>query len=141
MQEWLRKRGKELKTHTPGQVNYLGGESGSKMRPFPSNPAFISQPVLSEEAREMIWHKVMVNWEGIKAVSAELGVDQRRVAAVVRMKEVEKDWQRNVCITPNLFSFCPTLNRFYDDTPKNSISLEDSSYNTWLQKSFASLSD
>ncbi|KAK7731115.1 hypothetical protein SLS53_008834 [Cytospora paraplurivora] len=95
MQEWLRKRGKELKTHTPGQVNYLGGESGSRMRPFPSNPAFISQPVLSEEAREMIWQKVMVNWEGIKAVSAELGVDQRRVAAVVRMKEVEKDWQRN----------------------------------------------
>ncbi|KUI58969.1 37S ribosomal protein S35, mitochondrial [Cytospora mali] len=95
MQEWLKKKGKDLKTHTPGQVNYLGGETGSRMRPFPSNPAFISQPVLSEEAREMIWHKVMVNWEGIKAVSAELGVDQRRVAAVVRMKEVEKDWEKN----------------------------------------------
>lgn len=100
MQEWLKKNGKDLKTHTPGQVNYLGGEKGSRLRPFPSNPAFISQPVLSEEARELIWHKVMVNWEGIKAVSAELGVDQRRVAAVVRMKEVEKDWQKNVCIHP-----------------------------------------
>ncbi|ROV94879.1 hypothetical protein VSDG_07129 [Cytospora chrysosperma] len=95
MQDWLKKNGKGLKTHTPGQVNYLGGDKGSRLRPFPSNPAFISQPVLSEEAREMIWHKVMVNWEGIKAVSAELGVDQRRVAAVVRMKEVEKDWQKN----------------------------------------------
>lgn len=79
----------------------------------------------------MIWHKVMVNWEGIKAVSAELGVDQRRVAAVVRMKEVEKDWQKNVRIHPILYSVSPLL--FNDDTHKNSISLEDSSYNTWLQ--------
>lgn len=31
--------------------------------------------------------------ETIKAVSAELGVDIRRVAAVVRLKEVEKDWE------------------------------------------------
>lgn len=45
----------------------------------------------------MIWNKVMVKWEGVKAVSAELGVDQRRVAAVVRMKEVEKDWEAKVC--------------------------------------------
>lgn len=41
----------------------------------------------------------MVKWEGVKAVSAELGVDQRRVAAVVRMKEVEKDWEAKVCRT------------------------------------------
>lgn len=93
MQDWFKKQGSDLKTHTPGQPNYLPNIMGGPPRPFPSNPAFISQPVLSEEARELIWKKVMINWEGVKAVSAELGVDQRRVAAVVRMKEVEKDWE------------------------------------------------
>ncbi len=30
--------------------------------------------------------------ETIKGVSAEFGIDIRRVAAIVRLKEVEKDW-------------------------------------------------
>lgn len=34
----------------------------------------------------------MRDGEPIKAVSAEFGIDIRRVAAVVRLKEVEKDW-------------------------------------------------
>ncbi|KAG6367086.1 hypothetical protein INS49_001268 [Diaporthe citri] len=93
MQEWFKKHGKDLKTHKPGKPNYLDKNPIGPPRPFPSNPAFISQPVLSEEARELIWNKVMVKWEGVKAVSAELGVDQKRVAAIVRMKEVEKDWE------------------------------------------------
>lgn len=99
MQDWFKKQGKDLKTHKPGRTNYLQTFSNREepLRPFPSNPAFISQPVLSEEARELIWNKVMVKWEGVKAVSAELGVDQKRVAAVVRMKEVEKDWEAKVC--------------------------------------------
>lgn len=97
MQDWFKKQGKDLKTNRPGNPNYLTKNTGGQLRPFPSNPAFISQPVLSEEARELIWNKVMVKWEGVKAVSAELGVDQKRVAAVVRMKEVEKDWEAKVC--------------------------------------------
>lgn len=105
MQDWFKKTGKDLKTHRPGQPNYLTGNNPSgPPRPFPSNPAFISQPVLSEEARELIWNKVMVKWEGVKAVSAELGVDQRRVAAVVRMKEVEKDWEAKVCRKTLIYS-------------------------------------
>lgn len=44
----------------------------------------------------MIWEKVMRDGETVKAVSAELGVDIRRVAAVVRLKEVEKDWVAKV---------------------------------------------
>lgn len=96
MQDWFKKH-RDLKVHKPGQPNYLPGIPHGPLRPFPSNPAFISQPVLSEEARELIWNKVMVKWEGVKAVSAELGVDQKRVAAVVRMKEVEKDWEAKVC--------------------------------------------
>lgn len=102
MQDWFKKRGHEFKTHRPGQPSYLSSKADD-LRPFPSNPAFISQPVLSEDARELIWNKVMVKWEGVKAVSAELGVDQRRVAAIVRMKEVEKDWKAKVCRSTLVF--------------------------------------
>ncbi|KAK4125153.1 hypothetical protein N657DRAFT_689506 [Parathielavia appendiculata] len=62
--------------------------------PFPNNPQFRSQPVLSEKAREMIWEAVMVKGMPLKAVSAQFHVDMRRVAAVVRMKEIEKKWER-----------------------------------------------
>jgi hypothetical protein len=75
MQDWFKKRGGDLKTHRPGQPNYLSNNTGGPLRPFPSNPAFISQPVLLKEACELIWNKVIVKWEGVKAVSAELGVD------------------------------------------------------------------
>jgi hypothetical protein len=52
--------------------------------------------VLSEEARETIWNNVMVEGLPLKAVSARFSVDMRRVAAVVRMKEIEKRWETSV---------------------------------------------
>lgn len=83
--------------NNPGETNYLRqGSNRNDNRPFPLNPQFISEPVLDDKAREMIWEKVMREGETIKAVSAELGVDIRRVAAVVRLKEVEKDWVAKV---------------------------------------------
>lgn len=51
--------------------------------------------MLSESARELVWEKVMVKGEPMKSVSAELGIDIRRIGAVVRLKEVEKDWIAN----------------------------------------------
>lgn len=80
---------------TPGLEN--------RNKPFPINPQYRSEPVLDDRAREMIWEKVMQNGETIKAVSAELGVDIRRVAAVVRLKEVEKDWKAKVsCLSSQI---------------------------------------
>ena len=38
----------------------------------------------------------MKEGESIKAVSALYGVDIRRVAAIVRLKEVENDWESRV---------------------------------------------
>jgi hypothetical protein len=76
-----------------GRPHYLGPLPG---QPFPLNPLFRSQPVLSEEARESIWSRVVKDGEALKVVSADLGVDVRRVAAVVRLKEVEKRWVAEV---------------------------------------------
>lgn len=65
-------------------------------QPFPNNPLFRSQPVLDEATRELIWEKVTQRGDSLKSVSAEMGVDVRRVAAVVRLKEVEKKWVADV---------------------------------------------
>lgn len=94
--EWLNTKGKQYRSHRPGDTNYAGFGN----TPFPLNPQFKSMEVLSDQARELIWKKIMRDGETIKAVSAELGVDIRRVAAVVRLKEVEKDWEAKVCRPP-----------------------------------------
>lgn len=82
-------------------VNYL---SGSKEQPFPMNPFFRSEPVLSEMLRDEVYRRVTVAKESLKLVSAELGIDVRRVAAVVRMKEIEKQWVKEVSTQPFLLS-------------------------------------
>jgi hypothetical protein len=87
---WMSDKGERFKNPT-GEPNYLSREG-----PFPANPNFKSENVLSEKSREEIWRRVVKQGEAIKAVSANFGVDMRRVAAVVRLKEVEKAWQREV---------------------------------------------
>ncbi|CAK7270118.1 hypothetical protein SEPCBS119000_003923 [Sporothrix epigloea] len=59
-------------------------------RPFPYNAAFKTQAILGETMREEIWDRVRVQGQSIKSVAALLNVDMRRVAAVVRLKELEK---------------------------------------------------
>jgi hypothetical protein len=102
MRAWLERFGKKFQ-YPPGKPSYLGALPN---QPFPLNPNFRSQPVLSEESREMIWKRIMEEGESIKVVSAEYSVDMRRVAAVVRMKEIEKEWARKVWMGP---SHCPLL--------------------------------
>ncbi|KAK3372043.1 eukaryotic mitochondrial regulator protein-domain-containing protein [Podospora didyma] len=91
MREWIKGPGQQFAEPTgEGKPNYL---MGSTDRPFPINPLFKSQPVLSDGAREKIYSAVMERGMPLKAVSARYSVDMRRVAAVVRMKEVERQWE------------------------------------------------
>lgn len=94
MRAWLKRndrfKGLQGEPESPRPM-YLG----PRLQPFPMNPLFSSKPVLSESARELVWEKVMVKGEPIKSVSAELGIDVRRIGAVIRLKEVEKDWIAN----------------------------------------------
>lgn len=93
MYQWLKSRdGQELAEGGKGP-RYLGPFQD---QPFPQNPLFRSQPVLDEQTRELIWEKITQRGESLKAVSAEMGVDVRRVAAVVRLKEVERQWVKDV---------------------------------------------
>ncbi|EAQ90030.1 hypothetical protein CHGG_06649 [Chaetomium globosum CBS 148.51] len=94
--EWCEENEEMFRQHPRDRhMNYI--TTGS--RPFPNNPNFRSEPVLSSEARKMIWEAIMVKGMPLKAVSAEFHVDMRRVAAVVRMMEIEKKYEREVTNT------------------------------------------
>ena len=82
---------KETKDEPP-----LPKESAEDLMPFPMNRQFRSQAVLSEELKDAIYEKVMEKGNSVRNVSAELGVEMNRVAAVVRLKAVEKQWAEQV---------------------------------------------
>ena len=73
------------------------------LRPFPENPSFVSQPVLSEELREIIYLKVVRDGLTVRTVSTLMGVSMERVGAVVRMKQMERDWVKDVSFLPFFF--------------------------------------
>ncbi|KAF7717816.1 Uncharacterized protein PECH_008460 [Penicillium ucsense] len=92
---WLTTKGAALKHHTPGETNYLTGrdkddKSGGNPRPFPGNSSFLSESVLSEELRNEIYVRVVEKKKSVRAVSVEFGVDMKRIAAVVRLVELER---------------------------------------------------
>ncbi|ERF72218.1 hypothetical protein EPUS_02105 [Endocarpon pusillum Z07020] len=120
MFSWLNSHGKNFLDPVEGKTNYLtdydkrgfrrhkepdaageqadspAREKGAReepRRPFPLNEHFFSQPILSEELREEIWRRVKVDKKSIRNVSVELGVEMRRVGAVVRLQELEKQWR------------------------------------------------
>ncbi|KAI9832134.1 MAG: hypothetical protein M1819_004485 [Sarea resinae] len=124
MFRWLQGPGQNFYEPLPGSTNYLsaydvsgrlirtrdydrpeGGadvsrsselpkETSNDLRPFPLNNAFRSHRILSDELREEIYRRVAVVGKSVKVVSAELGVEMNRVGAVVRLKTIEKDWEK-----------------------------------------------
>lgn len=75
------------------------------MTPYPLNRVFKSQPVLSDKMREEIYQRVQIQGHSVRQVSAELAVSLERVAAVVRLKAVEKEWIDNVSVALFFFFF------------------------------------
>ncbi|KAL2813244.1 eukaryotic mitochondrial regulator protein-domain-containing protein [Aspergillus granulosus] len=104
MFQWLGTKGQELKSHIPGSTNYItdaknrekyadGERVPGPSRPFPLNFSFKSEAILSEELRNDIYERVVVQKQSVRAVSVKMGVDMRRVAAVCRLVELEKRWR------------------------------------------------
>ena len=127
MWNWLETQGRNFLDPLPGSTNYLGAydiqgrlkrlsgtaqkddqgsssekplprESYTDLMPFPQNRSFRSEPVVNEAMREDIWEKIMKDGLSVKAVSAQLGVEMSRVGAIVRLKEIEKEWTRKVSL-------------------------------------------
>ena len=81
----------------------LPPETADDLMPFPLNRHFRSQPVLSEELRQEIWRRVAHGDQDVRGVSASLGVEMRRVGAVVRLVSLEKRLEEEVCPASSLF--------------------------------------
>jgi hypothetical protein len=75
----------------------LPPETEEDLRPFPLNKFFRSQPVLSEDLREAIYKRVKRDGATVSLASVEFGVSNERVGAVVRLKQMEKEWIAQVC--------------------------------------------
>lgn len=120
MFNWLLGEGASLKHHIPGETNYVtdlkdrmnprgpsnkprsdgdaDDNSASSKRPFPLNPTFVSSPILSEDLRNEIYRRVVKQGKSVRAVSVELQVDMRRIGATVRLVELEKRMEKEVCL-------------------------------------------
>ncbi|KAJ6782966.1 hypothetical protein PWT90_10181 [Aphanocladium album] len=59
---------------------------------FPNNPLFRSEPVVNDSTRNLIYDRATKEGQALKAIAAEMGLDVRRVAAIVRLKEAQKQW-------------------------------------------------
>lgn len=70
----------------------LPPETAEDLRPFPLNQYFRSTPVLGEELREAIYQRVKRDGATVSLASVEFGVSNERVGAVVRLKQMEKEW-------------------------------------------------
>ena len=75
----------------------LPPETLEDLRPFPLNRYFRSQPVLSEELREAIYQFVTRDGHSLQLASTSFGVSNERIGAVVRLKQMEKEWIAKVC--------------------------------------------
>ncbi|KAF8247811.1 hypothetical protein K440DRAFT_287205 [Wilcoxina mikolae CBS 423.85] len=105
---WIAGPGQNFKRPLWNDMNYLTAydrktwqrrsdyEKDKMNMPFPLNPAFRSHPVLSEELKDHIHMLITQRGRTIRSVSAEMGVSLERVGAVVRLKEVEKEWIQQV---------------------------------------------
>ena len=102
------------------QPTGLPAETPDDLMPFPMNRAFRSQAVLSEELREEVYRRIMIERKSVRDVSAALGIEMRRVGAVVRLKALEKQIEDKVRL-PLLICF--TISFLHDENTL--IGLED----------------
>lgn len=102
----------------------LPPETAEDLRPYPLNPYFRSQSVLSEELREAIYQRVKKDGATVSLASVEFGVSNERVGAVVRLKQMEKEWvaQGKTLATPYskaVLAMLPTTPHVDTSNPKN----------------------
>ncbi|RKF59407.1 putative tyrosine phosphatase protein [Erysiphe neolycopersici] len=63
------------------------------MMPFPANKDFMSEPVLGPWLQNEIWEDITIRGMTVREASSLRGVEMSRVAAIVRLLEVEKAWK------------------------------------------------
>ncbi|KAI9255693.1 eukaryotic mitochondrial regulator protein-domain-containing protein [Phascolomyces articulosus] len=88
--EWAREGGgARFVRPSQGTTNYLGST------PFPSNPLFQPRPPLTDATRQEIYETYTENPEdwSIRKLATKFGISMRRVEAVLKLKETEKQME------------------------------------------------
>ena len=98
----------ETKVKAKKNDSQLPPETAEDLRPFPLNQYFRSQPVLSEDLREAIYQRVKRDGATVSLASVEFGVSNDRVGAVVRLKQMEKEWVAQVRFNISLYTLSMT---------------------------------
>lgn len=75
----------------------VAAETLNDLVPFPLNPYFRSEAVLSEDLRSEIYRRMKELGQTVREVSVSLSVTMERCAAVYRMKEIEARRVAEVC--------------------------------------------
>ncbi|KAK6336266.1 hypothetical protein TWF696_001827 [Orbilia brochopaga] len=83
---------RRVKRPKADEVDWERAMSEMSLSPFPTNPSFEVHPVISTEFREQIYSRIKMG-RSVRRVSAELNCELERVAAVVRLKEIERMWE------------------------------------------------
>ncbi|KAJ9099789.1 hypothetical protein QFC21_003787 [Naganishia friedmannii] len=110
---WLRSVGRQYKDQPTNGPNWLGGHV-----PYPTNPTFRPPPPLSDTLKEMIYQEYFfpdkvassvpasplaggpskaageAKTGNIAMLSAKHGISRARIEAVLRLKMMEKEWEK-----------------------------------------------
>ncbi|GAA5974182.1 hypothetical protein JCM11641_003311 [Rhodosporidiobolus odoratus] len=92
---WLNGEGARFRKGVAGRTNWIGET------PFPLNPTFSPIPPLADSTKFKIFNAYVHNIstkdatdsQVVRAVSARFGVSMDRVRAIIRLKELEKEWK------------------------------------------------
>ncbi|GAA5851466.1 hypothetical protein JCM9279_001076 [Rhodotorula babjevae] len=92
---WLAGEGQRFRKPVPGRTNWIADT------PFPLNPTFNPLPPLADSIKSKIYNSYLHNIllkdatdsQVVRAVSTRFGVSMDRVRAIIRLKELEKQWK------------------------------------------------
>lgn len=62
------------------------------------NPFFKPQPPLSDSTKEEIWLKFTQEGQTPRKIGTDYGVSLKRVEAILKLKKLEKDMGKKVCL-------------------------------------------
>ena len=80
-------------------MGYLMIRRGHRHQPFPRNPTFKPPAPLSDKLRRTIYDSYVANpvANDHHALSTRYGVSVRRIEAIIRLKQLEVQWDK-VCV-------------------------------------------
>lgn len=85
----------------------------NKLRPFPNNQYCETNLNLSHQDREEIYQRIVIQKIPVQEVAVSLGIKIPRLEAIVKLKEIEKKWEAQKKVTPELKKMSETMYKMF----------------------------